>query len=73
MRHYPEIIEVAYRSAGLDPETQLGLYLDAADGLVEMKHRKTNRSTEQKTRVSKGDGRGPSSYDEDAVQDSETD
>ena len=73
MRPYPEVIEVPYSSAVLDPETQTGLYFDAAGRLVEMKHKKTNRATEQKTRVSKGDGRSPSTYDNDATQDSETD
>jgi putative ATP-grasp target RiPP len=73
MRHYPEVIEILYTSAVLDPETQTGLYFDAAGRLVEMKHKKTNRATEQKTRVSKGDGNSPSSYDSDTTQDSETD
>ena len=73
MRHYTDVVQVPYFFARLDPRTQTGLYFDAADCLVEMKHKKTNRATAQKTRVSKGDGRSPSSYDSDTEQDSETD
>lgn len=73
MCRYSEAVEVPYCSATLDPETQTGQYLDSSGNLVEAKHRKTNRSTEQKTRVSKGDGSSPSSYDDDTVQDSERD
>jgi putative ATP-grasp target RiPP len=73
MSNYTEVVKVPYCSARLDPKTQTGLYFDGAGNLVEMKHRKTNRSTEQKTRVSKGDGNSPSRYDDDTVQDSETD
>ena len=73
MRPYPEVIEIPYSFAILDPATQTGCYFDVTGSPVEMKHKKTNRATEQKTRVSKGDGRTPTSYDSDTTQDSDTD
>src|SRR5215475_6527499 len=69
MQRYPSIAEMPYCSVTLDPDTQTGLYFDARGSLVEMNHRKTNRATEQKTRVSKGDGNSPKSYDDDTSQD----
>ena len=73
MRNYSELVEIPYSVATLDSLTQTGRYFDSHGSLVEMKHRRTNRATEQKTRVSKGDGNSPSSYDDDTTQDTEQD
>lgn len=70
---YLEIAELPDYTVTIDPVTQLGQYLGSDGRVIEMKHRKTNRATEQKTRVSKGDGNSPSRYDDDSTQDSEQD
>lgn len=73
MSPYPDVIEFPEYTVTIDPETQTGRYVDAAGTVVEMKHRKSNTGTEQKTRASKGDGKSPSSFDQDSSQDSDQD
>ena len=73
MSPYQDHIELPEYTVTIDPVTQTGRYIDAAGTVVEMKHRKSNTGTEQKTRVSKGDGNSPKTFDDDHQQDSDQD
>lgn len=73
MSPYPAVIEVPQFTATIDPVTQVGRYVDADGKVIELRHRKTNTGTQEKTQVSKGDGRTPKTYDEDTSQDSDQD
>ncbi|WP_344896509.1 putative ATP-grasp-modified RiPP [Actinomadura meridiana] len=73
MGPYPDVIEFPEYAVTIDPVTQTGRYVDANGVVVEMKHKKSNTGTEQKTRASKGDGSSPKTFDQDTTQDSDQD
>jgi putative ATP-grasp target RiPP len=73
MSSYPEVIELPEYVVTIDPITQMGRYTDSNGVVVELKHRRSNTGTEQKTRASKGDGKTPQTFDEDQSQDSDQD
>ncbi|WP_285775282.1 putative ATP-grasp-modified RiPP [Microtetraspora sp. NBRC 13810] len=73
MSPYPDVIEFPEYTVTIDPVTQTGRYVDEHGVVVEMKHKKSNTGTEQKTRASKGDGSSPKAFDQDMSQDSDQD
>lgn len=73
MAPYPDVIELPEYSVTIDPETKIGRYVSASDGVIKMKHNKSNTGTEQRTRASKGDGKTPKTFDDDTSQDSDQD
>ncbi|MFG1964773.1 putative ATP-grasp-modified RiPP [Nonomuraea sp. NPDC049028] len=73
MSPYPDVIEFPEYTVIIDPATQIGRYVGESGVVVEMKHKKSNTGTEQKTRASKGDGSSPKAFDEDTSQDSDQD
>lgn len=73
MRPYVNVVEYPQYAVIIDPDTQSGRYIDSSGNVIDMRHRKSNRSTETEVAVQKGDGQGPSTYDKVPDQDTEED
>ena len=65
---YPTVTHRPHASVTLDPDTQLGVYLDHAGQVVEMGKHGTSKGTETKTATT-SDSAPDQGHDQDSEQD----
>lgn len=68
MKPYPKVTVVSFASVTIDPDTQLGVFLDAQGQVVEMGKHGTGKGTETNT-VTNNDSRNDQGHDQDSAQD----
>lgn len=65
---YPTVTRLPHASVVIDPDTQLGIYLDHAGRVIEMGKHGTGKGTETKTNTN-SDSAPDQGHDQDSEQD----
>ncbi|MEV7782117.1 putative ATP-grasp-modified RiPP [Kitasatospora sp. NPDC088351] len=69
LQPYPVVHEQPFATVAIDPDTQLGVFLDGDGLVVEMGKHGTSKGTETNPQSTNSDSRNDSDHDQDSEQD----